>query len=158
MGITDHTPSHTPSVLFVCVSNAGKSRMAGALAENILATTGGRLDVHSAGTRPGTTANAESVAALAEIGVAAPATPPQPVDPDLLRTVDRVILLGTGAQLSLPEDAHGTLERWVTDEPSARGISGMERMRLVRDDIAARVSDLVRDMTGERAGGDDRRR
>lgn len=141
------TSDRDPSVLFVCISNAGKSRMAEALAKSFRITAGAQLTVHSAGTRPGTAANAESVAALDEIGVPTPDAAPKPVDPDLLRTSDRVILLGTDVQLTLPEGAHGTLERWVTDEPSARGIGGMERMRLVRDDIAARVRDLVREMT-----------
>ncbi|HAF73221.1 MAG TPA: low molecular weight phosphatase family protein [Corynebacterium variabile] len=141
------TSDRVPSVLFVCVSNAGKSRMAEALAENLRSTSGIQLTIHSAGTRPSTAANAESVAALDEIGVRSPDAAPKPVDPDLLRTSDRVILLGTDAQLTLPEGARGTLERWVTDEPSTRGIGGMERMRLVRDDIAARVRELVREMT-----------
>lgn len=141
------TSDRDPSVLFVCISNSGKSRMAEALAKSFRITAGAQLTVHSAGTRPGTAANAESVAALDEIGVPTPDAAPKPVDPDLLRTSDRVILLGTDVQLTLPEGAHGTLERWVTDEPSTRGIGGMERMRLVRDDIAARVRDLVREMT-----------
>ena len=141
------TSDRDPSVLFVCISNAGKSRMAEALAKSFRITAGAQLTVHSAGTRPGTAANAETVAALDEIGVPTPDAAPKPVDPDLLRTSDRVILLGTDVQLTLPEGAHGTLERWVTDEPSTRGIGGMERMRLVRDDIAARVRELVREMT-----------
>ena len=141
------TSDRDPSVLFVCISNSGKSRMAEALAKSFRITAGAQLTVHSAGTRPGTAANVESVAALDEIGVPTPDAAPKPVDPDLLRTSDRVILLGTDVQLTLPEGAHGTLERWVTDEPSTRGIGGMERMRLVRDDIAARVRDLVREMT-----------
>ena len=141
------TSDRDPSVLFVCISNSGKSRMAEALAKSFRITAGAQLTVHSAGTRRGTAANAESVAALDEIGVPTPDAAPKPVDPDLLRTSDRVILLGTDVQLTLPEGAHGTLERWVTDEPSTRGIGGMERMRLVRDDIAARVRELVREMT-----------
>ena len=48
--------------------------------------------------------------------------------------------------MELPEDARGTLERWVTDEPSTRGIEGMERMRLVRDDIDERVRGLIAEL------------
>ena len=54
-----------------------------------------------------------------------------------------MIILGGDAQLELPDDAHGTCERWVTDEPSRRGIEAIERMRLVRDDIDTRVRRLV---------------
>ena len=68
---------------------------------------------------------------------------PTPIDPQLLRTVDRVIVLGTDAQLEMSDDARGTLERWVTDEPSERHIEGVERMRLIRDDIDTRVQGLV---------------
>lgn len=46
----------------------------------------------------------------------------------------------------MPADAHGTLERWRTDEPSTRGIEGAERMRLIRDDIDARVRQLIEEM------------
>ncbi|SDL95909.1 arsenate-mycothiol transferase [Corynebacterium mycetoides] len=136
--------THTPSVLFVCVSNGGKSQMAAALARK---RAGDRLEVHSAGTAPGTTLNAESVEAIAEAGADMSGGRPTAVDPELLRRVDRTIILGTDAQLELPADARGTLERWETDEPSLRGIGGMERMRLLRDDIDARVATLVDELT-----------
>lgn len=71
---------------------------------------------------------------------------PKPIDPELLSTVDRVVILGEDAQLNMPDDAQGALERWVTDEPSQRGIEGMERMRLVRDDIDARVRGLLTEL------------
>ena len=48
----------------------------------------------------------------------------------------------------MPDGARGTLERWRTDEPSHRGIEGMERMRLVRDDIDARVRSLIDELVG----------
>lgn len=60
-----------------------------------------------------------------------------------------MVILGKDAQLELPADAQGTLERWVTDEPSERGIEGMERMRLVRDDIDARVRALITELKGD---------
>ncbi|AGF72255.1 low molecular weight phosphatase family protein [Corynebacterium halotolerans] len=129
-----------PSVLFVCVGNGGKSQMAAALAEKHAV---GQLEIHSAGTKPGTRLNAESVEAIAEAGADMSHGHPKGVDPQLLREVDRVIVLGADAQLELPDDARGTLERWVTDEPSHRGIEGLGRMRLIRDDIDARVRTLL---------------
>ncbi|MHA2787760.1 arsenate-mycothiol transferase ArsC [Corynebacterium sp. S7] len=132
--------STKPQVLFVCVSNGGKSQMAAALAEK---HAGDTLDIHSAGTKPGTKLNAQSVEAIAEVGADMSQGTPKGVDPELLRTADRVVILGKDAQLEMPADAHGTLERWETDEPSERGIEGMERMRLVRDDIDARVKQLI---------------
>ncbi|RNE48386.1 low molecular weight phosphatase family protein [Corynebacterium alimapuense] len=132
--------SNKPSILFVCVGNGGKSQMAAALAAH---HAGEDLQIHSAGTKPGTKLNAESVAAIAEIGADMSGGQPKGVDPQLLIDADRVVILGADAALELPEEARGTLERWVTDEPSTRGITGVERMRLVRDDIDARVRGLI---------------
>lgn len=124
-------------VLFICVGNGGKSQMAAALAEKY---AGDRLEIHSAGTQPGTKLNAESVAAIAEVGADMSGGVPKGIDPELLRAADRVIVLGEDAQVD------GDIERWVTVEPSKEGITGMERMRLVRDDIDARVRALIREI------------
>lgn len=134
-----------PAVLFVCVGNGGKSQMAAALA---VAEVGDRVEIHSAGTTPGTKLNAESVAAIAEAGADMSGGVPKGVDEQLLRAVDRTVLLGADARLTLPADARGTCERWLTDEPSERGIGGMERMRLIRDDIHARVRALLTELNG----------
>ena len=132
-----------PAVLFVCVGNGGKSQMAAALA---VAEVGDRVEIHSAGTTPGTKLNAESVAAIAEAGADMSGGVPKGVDKQLLRAADRTVLLGADAQLTLPADARGTCERWLTDEPSERGVDGMERMRLIRDDIHARVRTLLAEL------------
>ena len=132
-----------PAVLFVCVGNGGKSQMAAALA---VAEVGDRVEIHSAGTTPGTRLNAESVAAIAEADADMSGGAPKGVDTQLLRAVDRTVLLGADAQLTLPADARGTCERWLTDEPSERGVDGMERMRLIRDDIHARVRTLLAEL------------
>ena len=132
-----------PAVLFVCVGNGGKSQMAAALA---VAEVGDRVEIHSAGTTPGTKLNAESVAAIAEAGADMSGGVPKGVDEQLLRAVDRTVLLGADAQLTLPADARGTCERWLTDEPAERGVDGMERMRLIRDDIHARVRTLLAEL------------
>ena len=132
-----------PTVLFVCVANGGKSQMAAALAA---AEAGDRVEIHSAGTTPGTRLNAESVAAIAEADADMSGGAPKGVDTQLLRAADRTVLLGADAQLTLPADARGTCERWLTDEPSERGVDGMERMRLIRDDIHARVRTLLAEL------------
>ena len=135
--------STRPSVLFVCVKNGGKSQMAAGL---MRAAVGDRVEVHSAGTLPGGALNTQSVESLLEIGVDIRDERPQPIDPDLLSRVDVVVTLGREARV---EHVPGPrFETWDTDEPSARGIEGMERMRLVRDDIARHVDALVTTMTG----------
>lgn len=127
----------TPSVLFVCVKNGGKSQMAAGLMRQLAGDT---VEVHSAGTAPGTAVNDLSAQALLEVGVDITSEQPRPVDYVLARDVDLVVTLGREARLDpLP----GTrVENWDTDEPSERGVDGLERMRLIRDDIAARVQRL----------------
>ena len=127
--------SATPSVLFVCVKNCGKSQMAAGLMRKI---AGNSVDVHSAGTKPGREVNKLPADSLAEVGVDISKETPKPVDPELVRDVDIVVTLGREAHV---EPLAGTrFENWDTDEPAERGVDGIERMRLVRDDIAARVA------------------
>jgi arsenate-mycothiol transferase len=127
-----------PSVLFVCVKNGGKSQMAAGLMRKI---AGDSVEVHSAGTNPKGTVNALSAEALLEVGVDLTGEEPKPIDPELLSRIDYVITLGSEAKVD-PVDGP-TFENWNTDEPSERGVDGIERMRLVRDDIAGRVEELA---------------
>ncbi|GLB65441.1 hypothetical protein NCCP2495_33230 [Dietzia sp. NCCP-2495] len=138
---------NTPSVLFVCVKNGGKSQMAAAL---MRLHAGDRIEVHSAGTRPGSAVNALAADSVAELGANMSGQTPRSIDPDLLRRVDRVIVLGDEAQVEPVEGMSGTIEVWRTDEPSQRGIEGLERMRLVRDDIDDRVRELLNDLLDPR--------
>jgi arsenate-mycothiol transferase len=102
----------TPSVLFVCVKNGGKSQMAAGLMRKI---AGDAVQVYSAGTRPGTAINDLSAESLAEVGVDISDQTPKPVDPQLLRDVDIVVTLGREAHV---EPVAGTqFENWDTDEP-----------------------------------------
>lgn len=130
-----------PSVLFICVKNGGKSQMAAGLMRQLV---GDRVDVESAGTHPGTNLNEQSVAALREVGVDITGQKPKPVTPDLIGAADLVVVLGRDAKV---EPIPGTrVEVWETDEPSERGIDGADRMRLVRDDIAARIRRLAHEL------------
>lgn len=132
----------TPSVLFVCVKNAGKSQMAAGLMRQLAGDT---VIVHSAGTKPGSSINDLSAQALLEVGVDITAEAPTPVDYELARDVDVVVTLGREVQLDPRPGMR--VENWDTDEPSERGIDGIERMRLVRDDIAVRVRQLHATLT-----------
>jgi len=131
-----------PSVLFVCVKNAGKSQMAAGLMRKI---AGDSVRVYSAGTKPGGAVSALSAESLAEVGVDITEEAPKPVDHKVIHGVDVVVVLGREARVA---PVAGTrFENWDTDEPSERGIDGIERMRLIRDDIAVRVADLLSRMT-----------
>ena len=132
-----------PTVLFVCVKNGGKSQMAAAL---MRLHAGDAVEVHSAGTRPGSAINALSAESVAELGADMSGETPRAIDPDLLRQVDRVVVLGGEAKVEPVDGMAGTIEVWHTDEPSERGIEGMERIRLVRDDIDQRVRTLQRNL------------
>ncbi|MDY6055055.1 low molecular weight phosphatase family protein [Micrococcus sp.] len=136
-----------PSVLFVCVKNGGKSQMAAAL---MRLEAGDAVQVHSAGTAPGTALNEASRACVAEVGADFDGEHPKSVDPALLDSVDRVVMVGTEARLERPGAA--PVEVWDTDEPSLRGIEGQERMRLIREDLHARVRRLAAELTAG-AGG-----
>ncbi|MDV2478549.1 low molecular weight phosphatase family protein [Rhodococcus zopfii] len=125
-------------MLFVCVKNGGKSQMAAGLMRQLAADT---IEVHSAGTKPGAAVNALSAQSLLEVGVDITGQTPKAIDPALVRDVDVVVTLGREAHV---EPVDGTrFENWDTDEPSERGIDGIDRMRLVRDDIATRVRRLA---------------
>ena len=107
-------------------------------------SVGDRVHVDSAGTRPGANLNELSVRAMREIDVDITGQTPKPVTPDLVGAADLVVILGREARLDPVEGAR--FEVWETDEPSERGIEGEDRMRLVRDDIAARVRELAHDL------------
>lgn len=132
-----------PSVLFVCVKNGGKSQMAAALAR---LHAGDAVDVYSAGTKPASSLNEESRASVEQVGASFDGEHPKAIDPEILRSVDRVVLVGGEAAVEPVEGMRGTIETWLTDEPSLRGIQGEERMTLVRDDIDARVRTLLAEL------------
>jgi arsenate-mycothiol transferase len=126
------------SVLFVCVKNGGKSQMAAGLMRQ---AAGDAFDVSSAGTTPGDKVNELSARSLLEVGIDITDEKPRQLTDEMVRGVDLVVVLGRDAQV---DPTSGTpIETWDIDEPSNRGIDGQERMRLVRDDIAGRVGDLV---------------
>ena len=143
---TPQTSEKNPAVLFVCSKNGGKSQLAAGLMRQL---AGGSVDVYSAGTKPGKDLNPLAMESLAELGIDVAGEHPKPVTDDVIDAVDVVVVLGTEAKLE-PRD--GTrFELWETDEPSERGIEGMERMRLVRDDIKNRVQQLYSTLADTKA-------
>jgi arsenate-mycothiol transferase len=136
------TASSQPSVLFVCVKNGGKSQMAAGLLRKV---AGDSITVDSAGTSTGDAINGLSAQVLLEVGVDIADQTPKQITQDLIAGADRVIVLGREAQVVTVD---GTpIDYWDTDEPSERGIDGIDRMRLVRDDIDRRVRQLADNLT-----------
>src|SRR5690625_7377548 len=99
------------SILFVCVRNGGKSQMAAAIANNY---AGDRFEIYSAGTAPGTALNADSVAALAEIGVDMSQGHPKGIDWQLLGGIDQLVILGADAHVEQIGRASCRERVWVS--------------------------------------------
>ncbi|HRD11237.1 MAG TPA: low molecular weight phosphatase family protein [Mycobacterium sp.] len=132
------------SVLFVCVSNAGKSVMAAGLMRHLSAPN---IHIASAGTHAKTAVNTLSAQVLAEVGVDISGHQPTQLTDQMLDDADLVVIVGSQAHL----DNHpGTrIQRWDTDEPSLRGIDGIQRMRIIRDDINTRVQALADELSSQ---------
>ncbi len=135
-------------VLFVCVKNGGKSQLAAGLFRAAAAEDPdpGRWQVESAGTRAGSKLNELSVVALAEAGIDISDQSPRQLTPERQVAADVVVTVGEAEVEPLPGPRY---EIWAVDEPSLRGVEGIERMRLVRDDIARQVDDLYRRLSEE---------
>ncbi|MCM3896297.1 arsenate-mycothiol transferase ArsC [Gordonia sputi] len=134
--------SELAKVLFVCVSNRGKSVMA----ERLTPTVTDRISPSSAGANAkiGGEVNELSAQALVEVGADADGHQPRQLTDELMRAADLVVVIGTAA-VTAPEGV--VLELWSTVEPSEHGIDGIERMRLIRDDIAQRIRALADRLT-----------
>jgi arsenate-mycothiol transferase len=132
-----------PSVLFLCVHNAGKSQTAEALMRHL---AGDKVDTFSGGTGPDENLAADAVASLAEIGVGVDGQYPKAIDQQVLRTADRVVILGDQAKVAQIDGMKAEIETWLTVEPAEQGIHGAERANLVRDDIYARVKKLAAEL------------
>ena len=125
----------TPSVLFVCVHNAGRSQMAAGLLSHL---AGDRIDVRSAGTKPADQINPAAVAAMAEIGIDITAAAPKVLTPESVETSDVVITMGCGD--TCPYFPGVSYRDWKLDDPAGQPV---EAVRRIRDDIAERVRALI---------------
>lgn len=134
-----------PSVLFICVHNAGKSQTAEALMKHLV---GEEITVFSGGTGPDEKLAADAVGALEEIGVEVDGQFPKAIDPKILRSVDRVIVLGDQAQVEPIEGMKSEIETWLIIEPKDLGVVGEQRAAMVRDEILERVEQLAEELLG----------
>lgn len=134
----------TPSVLFVCVHNAGKSQMAAAL---MRAKAGDKVNVLSGGTHYGDNLNREAQLAVAELGVSMDGEYPKGVTDEVFMSVDRIVILGNEAKLAPREGMVGTIETWLTPEPGLEAGDKLAQTRIVRDDIVKRVDNLFEELT-----------
>lgn len=134
-----------PTVLFVCVHNAGRSQIAEAL---LNAYAGGRARAISAGTRPVQALNLVVVAAMKEAGYDIAAQTPKLLTEEMIDSADRVITMGCATDdPSCP--AIVAAQDWAIDDPA---MAGIPKVREIRDEIARRVRALLREMGVEPAG------
>jgi arsenate reductase (thioredoxin) len=124
-----------PSVLFVCVHNAGRSQMAAALLTHL---AGDRIEVRSAGTEPAEQINPVAVAAMAELGIDITATRPKVLTGDAVQSSDVVITMGCGD--TCPYFPGVSYRDWKLDDPAGQSL---DAVRAIRDEIADRVHALV---------------
>lgn len=127
-----------PSVLFVCVHNAGRSQMA---AGYLAALSEGRVEVRSAGSDPADQLNSVAVQAMAEDGVDITTATPRVLTVDAVQESDVVITMGCGD--ACPVFPGKRYEDWALDDPAERPL---EEVRVVRDEIKSRVLELVREL------------
>jgi arsenate reductase (thioredoxin) len=125
----------TPSVLFICVHNAGRSQMAAALLTHF---AGDRIEVRSAGTEPAEQVNTAAVAAMAEIGIDLSAATPKVLTGEAVQSSDVVITMGCGD--TCPYFPGLSYRDWKLDDPAGQPLHVVRR---IRDDIAGRVRALV---------------
>jgi arsenate reductase len=133
--------SDRPSVLFVCVHNAGRSQMAAGWLTHY---AGDRVEVRSAGSEPADQINPSAVAAMAEVGIDITAAHPKILTVDAVRSSDVVITMGCGD--TCPIFPGKRYEDWDLPDPAGQGIAAV---RPIRDEIAARIQRLLRELLPE---------
>ncbi len=134
--------SEKPTVLFVCVHNAGRSQMA---AGYLRALAGDRIEVLSAGSAPKDQVNPVAVRAMAEEGIDIAAHTPKILTVDAVRESDVVITMGCGD--ACPIFPGKRYEDWQLDDPAGQEI---EAVRPIRDEIRGRVQTLIGELTASR--------
>ena len=127
-----------PSVLFVCVHNAGRSQIAAGFLEHL---GGKKVNVYSAGSAPKDSINPVAVEAMREKGIDISGRSPKVLTTESVQASDVVITMGCGD--ACPFFPGKRYEDWVLDDPAGKGI---EDVRRIRDQIEARVKSLLQDL------------
>ena len=128
-------PMSKPSVLFVCVHNAGRSQMAAGF---LIHLSHGKVEVRSAGSAPAESINPAAVQAMAEVGIDIATEKPKILTDQAVRESDVVITMGCGD--TCPFYPGKRYEDWVLDDPAGKGV---EAVRPIRDEIRRRVDNLL---------------
>ena len=127
-----------PSVLFVCVHNAGRSQMAAGWLRHL---AGDAVEVRSAGSLPGDRVNPAAVAAMAEVGIDISDQHPKVLTTDAVEASDVVITMGCGD--ACPIFPGKRYLDWVLEDPAGKGL---QCVRPIRDEIEARIRGLLQEL------------
>ena len=130
----------TPTVLFVCVHNAGRSQMAAGYLRHL---AGDRIQVLSAGSLPAQQINPVAVEAMREEGIDITSESPKVLTTEAVQESDVVITMGCGDVC--PVFPGKRYEDWALEDPAGQGI---DSVRPIRDDIRARITQLVSEILG----------
>jgi arsenate reductase len=136
--------SNKPTVLFVCVHNAGRSQMAAGFLSHL---AGDQVEVLSAGSEPADQINPVAVQAMAEEGIDITAAVPKILTVDAVKDSDVVITMGCGD--TCPIFPGKRYEDWDLDDPAGQGI---DAVRPIRDDIRNRIEKLLTEIVLSGAG------
>ncbi|PWS51327.1 phosphotyrosine protein phosphatase [Streptomyces sp. FT05W] len=131
-------PEPRPSVLFVCVHNAGRSQMAAAFLTHL---SQGRVEVRSAGSAPADSLNPAAVQAMTEVGIDIAAEIPKVLTTEAVQASDVVITTGCGD--TCPVFPGKTYLDWTLEDPAGQGV---EAVRPIRDQIEQHVRSLLSDL------------
>lgn len=130
--------SEKPSVLFVCIHNAGRSQMAAAFLEHL---SEGAIEVRSAGSAPADTVNPAVVEAMLEEGIDISANQPKILTTEAVQASDVVITMGCGD--ACPIFPGKRYEDWKLADPAGQGV---DAVRPIRDDIKSRIQNLISEL------------
>jgi arsenate reductase (thioredoxin) len=130
--------SDRPSVMFLCVHNAGRSQMASGWLKYL---AGDHVDVFSGGSEPASTVNPAAIEAMAEVGIDIRTEFPKPWTDEIVRAADVVVTMGCGD--ACPVYPGKRYEDWVLDDPEGLDL---DAVRLIRDEIRGRVEKLMADL------------
>jgi arsenate reductase (thioredoxin) len=132
-----------PSVLLVCVHNAGRSQMAAAFLTHL---SQGQVEVRSAGSDPAGHVNPAAVQAMAEVGIDIAAEKPKLLTDQAVRESDVVITMGCGD--TCPFYPGKRYEDWLLEDPAGKGV---DSVRPIRDEIRSRVETLIAELLPTRS-------
>jgi arsenate reductase (thioredoxin) len=127
-----------PSVLFVCVHNAGRSQMAAAYLTHLAQ---GAIEVRSAGSQPADQVNPAAVEAMREEGIDISAELPKVLTTEAVKDSDVVVTMGCGDEC--PYFPGKRYEDWVLEDPAGKGV---ESVRPIRDEIKERIQQLISEL------------